>query len=160
MKRGSGLRRRTPLPRGTAALKRSAPLTAKHSDAPSRKGRGRHAASGELKPLNDFPPKVRALVRHRSGLICEACGAERAVIHHHRRPRRREGWRPGTNVASNALHIGLVCDEWIERQNRAGALEVGQLLTAEQDPAAVPVAYRGRWVLLDDLGHVHPWRAG
>lgn len=140
--------------RKAGSLKRSGPIVPKPRS--SRVG----AATGKPKPLNDFSPAVRALVRKRSGGVCEACGLETAVLHHHRRPRRRDGWRPGTNEPSNALHLGVDCNERIEHQDRAGALALGQLLHAEQDPAAEPVLYRGARVLLADDGSVLPVEIG
>ena len=132
------------------ALRRSGPILPKPRAA--RVG----AATGQPKPLNDFSPATRKLVRERSGGLCEACGDEPAVLHHHRRPRRRDGWRPGTNEASNALHLGVDCNERIEVDDRLGALELGQLLHADQDPAAEPVLRRGEWVLLTDDGRYEP----
>ncbi len=140
-------------PADTAVLEMPRPRSSERIPAGRRVG----AATGNPKPINDFSPTTRALVRERSGGRCEACGAEPAVIHHHRRPRRHDGWRPGTNEASNDLRIGLDCNERIEHQDRAGAYPLGQLLHAEQDPAVEPVLYRGRWVLLGDDGSVEPY---
>jgi hypothetical protein len=102
---------------------------------------------------NTNPSRVAvAIVRARSGGVCEICGARRANQIHHRRPRGMGGSRRvSTNRAANLLDVDDGCHERIER-NREWAREHGYLVAQQQDPDAVPVNLWGRWVLLDDSG--------
>ena len=137
-------------------MKRTAPLVrmTKRQRRTARRHYGQ--ATGLPKPLNEFPPAVRRIIKVRAEGRCEICNGRRGVMAHHRRPRRREGWREGTNVASNGLWICADCDHRMECSGpgRRKALDLGQILGSWQDPAVERVLYRGRVVVLGDDGTV------
>ncbi|TKG67028.1 hypothetical protein [Prauserella endophytica] len=106
-----------------------------------------------------IPKRVKDRVKERSGGICEArvaCQGAQAVQIHHRRPRGMGGSRvPGTNEASNLLHLCLECHLWVEK-HRLDAADNGWLLKQEQDPTKVSaVIGESRW-RLDDNGDYLP----
>jgi 5-methylcytosine-specific restriction protein A len=99
-----------------------------------------------------FPPAVRALVEARSEGVCEGCGNGRATEIHHRRPRGMGGSRrPATAKASNALHFCGDCHRYAE-SNREIAVARGWIVLQSEDPASVPVTYRGHSLRIDDAG--------
>ncbi|MGE2733807.1 HNH endonuclease [Mycolicibacterium vaccae] len=104
----------------------------------------------------DFPPPVVEIVDERAGGRCERCGEIASDLqNHHRRPRGSGGSRrPDTNVASNAGRLCGLCHRTVESY-RAKAYDEGWLVRQSQSPMATPVLYRGRWVLLDDLGDTY-----
>lgn len=80
------------------------------------------------------------LVAVRSADRCEfvRCG-DLGAHTHHRRPRRLGGSREaGTNLPSNLVRLCVEHHELVE-SDRSRALEMGLLLHANDDPAAVPV---------------------
>lgn len=82
---------------------------------------------------------VRDLIAERSGGICEMACFLAAVHVHHRRPRRIGGSSaPDTNSASNLLKLCMFHHEAIEA-NRSWAYEWGLILSANADPARIPV---------------------
>ncbi|MFD3426057.1 hypothetical protein [Nocardia fluminea] len=93
-----------------------------------------------------------AIVRRRSGTVCEVCGARRANQIHHRRPRGAGGTRrPETNSPSALLDLCNECHALIESR-REWARDHGYLVRQHLDPATTPVWLWGRWVLLADDG--------
>ena len=98
-----------------------------------------------------FPDDVRAAIRARSGSKCELCGLARAAQIHHRRPRAAGSTRrPETNFATNGLHVCGDCHDRVE-SDRGEALDNGWLVSQNEDPAAIPVLYRGESLFLDQI---------
>jgi hypothetical protein len=101
-----------------------------------------------------FPLEVRNTIRARAENRCEVCGLYVIAELHHRRARGMGSTnRPETNTASNGLGTCRECHRLIEG-NRGLASTCGWLVDQYTDPASVPVVYRGRTVLLDDLGNL------
>lgn len=149
-------------------LKRLTPLTAK---SPLRRNAWlrevspkRAASAGNAAKPNRPQPAVSAATRKalaaRSGGWCEmalpGCAGRAADPAH--RNGRGMGGRKGAakelhDRLSNVLHACRRCHEtthWAP----AWACRLGLMLRTGQDPAAVPVLYRGVWVLLADDGAV------
>lgn len=109
--------------------------------------------------MSGFKPLVRGIVRERSGNCCEvqvACPGVAGVQLHHRRNRAMGGSsREDTNLPGNALHVCLMCHEYIGR-NPAQAYEKGWLVRQSAEPALIPVFYRGEWLRLDNVGGIRP----
>lgn len=103
--------------------------------------------------VTGFSADVRAQLMKRSSGVCEVCGNARAEEMHHRRPRGMGGSkRTETNTASAGIHICSACHSMIER-HRNIAMLCGWLVSQyEDEPASVPVMYRGDLVRLDDDG--------
>jgi len=96
---------------------------------------------------------ARLAVYRRSRAVCEVCGNRPGQSWHHRKNRSQGGrWTP-----ANGLHVcgdGTTgCHGWIGA-NPAESYKNGWLVRSTFDPAAIPVRYRGRLVLLDDDGGV------
>lgn len=109
--------------------------------------------------MTGFSAAVRQLVTERSGGVCEiqvACTGSRASAVHHRRPRGFGGsnlaW---VNQAGNALATCEPCHRFVE-SNRTAATRKGLLVSlfTLHPSAYVVLKYRGRSVLLDDMGGV------
>ena len=105
-----------------------------------------------------FPPHVKELILTRSSGHCEVISGswctQRADQYHHRRPRGAGGTRrASSNAASNGLHVCHMCHHYIEDQRRKAFLR-GWLVPQAGDPLTAPVMWRGRQVLLDDLGGI------
>src|SRR5512139_3902605 len=113
--------------------------------------------------VTGFPNRVRDVIAEREGGRCARCGT--SILSgghmHHRRPRQRGGTKSSTtNGPANGLHLCPGCHDWIE-SNREAARRDGWLLYQNQDPAQVPVAYRGSYwtgqaVRLNEDGTVTP----
>lgn len=107
--------------------------------------------------MTGFSPAVRALVAERSNGVCEVCGNERALHHHHRRARNMGSTkRPETNMPANAIHACARCHTDLIEKHRSVALLCGWLVGQYSDPGSVPLLYRGVYVRLDDDGGIHP----
>lgn len=96
---------------------------------------------------------ARSAVYRRSKGVCEACGNWPSNSWHHRKNRSQGGaW-----TAVNGLHVcgdGMSgCHGWIGAHPTESYAR-GWLVRGSFDPAAIPVRYRGRLVLLDDDGDV------
>lgn len=104
--------------------------------------------------MTGFPSAVRAVIHRRADWWCERCGVVRGTEAHHRRTRAMGGTKRGsTNVASNAGWLCEWCHRWITGHPDIGRQE-GWVVRQKDDPATIPVRYRGTWVLLDDLGNM------
>jgi len=104
--------------------------------------------------MSGFSPKVRTIIHQRAEWWCERCGLARGVQAHHRRARGMGSTRrPESNGASNAGWLCLPCHHWAETHREAARSE-GWLLRQNDDPATIPVLYRGTLVVLDDLGNL------
>jgi hypothetical protein len=143
VKQRKALQRRTPLKAKTQLSQRSIPRS-----------------SGPVKPrkhpaVTKAEKDTRNIVRTRSGGLCELHGGHRGDSMHHRKNRSQGGqWTPG-----NILHL---CGDgttgahgWITEHPLAAEIN-GWAVKSTENPSAVPVLYRGRWVLLDDEGGITP----
>ena len=85
---------------------------------------------------------------------CERCGNRPPEQIHHRKPRGRGGTSdPAINNPTNLVAICAPCHLAIEL-GRADAYADGWLVHNSDDPAAVPLRYRGRLAQLTDDGDV------
>lgn len=100
---------------------------------------------------------IRDAVYEREGMTCSLCsGTEGPFQIHHRRPRGMGGTRRlDANGMSNLVLVDEDCHSGIE-SHRTMAYLNGWLVPQQADPALVPFLYRGRWVLLTELGAVEP----
>ena len=100
-----------------------------------------------------FSDSTKALVRQRTGMVCDRCGIR--VMHphyHHRRPRGMGGSAERTTgMASNALLLHPACHEWIEK-NRAESASRGWIVRSWEQPQDVACFIHGDWVLLQPDG--------
>lgn len=102
----------------------------------------------------EFPPVVLGIVHNRSAWVCELCGLSRAAEHHHRRPRGQGSTkRPDSSTAAACLHVCRPCHRLAEHERNL-ATTCGWLVSQYDSPVSVPVVYRGRRVVLDDLGNI------
>lgn len=107
-----------------------------------------------------IPPRVLAVVLHRSHGMCEVCCAVGTQTHH-RRPRGMGGSTdPVTNTPANLLRVcgagsATGCHFLIET-NRARSYNLGLLIRRHVPPTDVPVLLRHGWVFLNDEGNYLP----
>jgi len=94
---------------------------------------------------------VRALVRARSGGVCEVCGNARATNYQHRKNRSQGGlWS-----ASNGLAVcgtGTTGCHGRIHANPAEAVSKGHQVRSYADPLLIPVLTRHGWLRLTDAG--------
>lgn len=178
MKPGKPLRRtgfaprQSPLPPGTAGLKR-VPLERKSE---LRNTKPLEAAQSlKRKPLVAKRPVVtpeeklaRELVEARSGLRCEGCGRPGPCEWAHRVGRAQGGpwtaenglWLCGDLTGGHAPTSGGGCHPWSHSAaGRPVCEKRGWILRRNQDPLMTPVLIAGRGlVLLDAVGGVTPYR--
>lgn len=101
-----------------------------------------------------FTPAVHAVIRERSGGVCEGCGAERAWDAHHRHPRKMGGTkRAWIGLPSNAAHFCRQCHT-VAETNRTLAKLLGWLVPEGHDPELERFLYRGEYRLLTSDGGV------
>jgi len=105
--------------------------------------------------MSRIPPAVLALIRERSGGLCEVCG-RRAESTHHRKPGGMGGSKdPAAHSPANLLRVcgdgTRGCHGAIE-SDRAWSYINGRLLRQGSSPADVPVLLRHGWVLLTEDG--------
>lgn len=106
--------------------------------------------------MTGFSAAVRTTIRQRADGWCERCGLQRGTEMHHRRTRGMGGSKQeDTNTASNALHLCSPCHTYITEHPR-DAYNHGWSVLSHQNPADIPVEYRGDWVYLDSLGNLQP----
>lgn len=148
MKRSAPIARRTPLTSSTP-LARSSALAPKHTRKPAK----RRGSSG-------VPAKVRAALKVRSGGVCEiqAPGCSMRATEDSHRLKVGMGGRHGAaavrhHVLSQLLHACHGCHRGLH-EAPAAAYWAGRMLREGEDPTAVPVLYRNRWVLLADDGSI------
>ena len=144
MKRTGTLARRTPLARTASAPKHTRTVS-----KPKRRPSG-------------IPAAVRAALKLRSGGECEirAPGCEVRATDASHRLGVKMGGRHGAaaarhHVLSQILHSCRGCHSLIHFAP-AAAYWQGWMLRENEDPTAVPVLYRGCWVLLDNSGGTTP----
>jgi hypothetical protein len=145
LERKTPLRNRKPMKRGTAKLSAVTPLSSKRKYDPTEE-----------------PCKV--VVKKRSGGICEICGIRPGQSVHHRLKQSQQGpWTPG-----NCMHLcgdgrgpdgchGMVSNTRAEYYEKGWLVSPGAWLPSSPvDPPWLekPLLYRGRLVLLDEVGGV------
>lgn len=100
-----------------------------------------------------IPAKIRTLLREREDNYCAKCGMTFANNAHHRKTRSQGG----QDVLSNLLLLcgsGTTgCHGWITEHPFDSYLN-GWSVRRADDPAKVPLFYRGTLVYLDDLGNL------
>jgi hypothetical protein len=104
--------------------------------------------------VTGFSAAVRTTIRQRADNYCEICGRKPGVEVHHRRSRNMGSTkRPETNEPANGL---LTCreDHRLIEANPTLAEVMGWVVPQHADPASEMVIYRGRAVLLDNLGNL------
>lgn len=107
--------------------------------------------------MTGFCASVRRTIISRADFWCERCGGQLGVEAHHRRPRGAGGTsRESTNTASNGLWLCRQCHDRTE-SHRTEAYEYGWLVRQTEEPADIPVLYRGTLVLLNDLGGIEDY---
>lgn len=85
---------------------------------------------------------------------CERCGDRPPEQIHHRKPRAMGGTSdPAVNSPANLVAICAYCHLAIEL-GRTDAFLDGWLVRNSEDPAEIPVRYRGRFVQLTGNGDV------
>lgn len=95
--------------------------------------------------------KTRTAVRARSDSWCERCGLKHATDMHHRKNRSQSGkWHP-----ANIVHLCALCHVEITA-HPTDSQNTGFTVLSHQDPAEIPVLYRGAWVFVDDRGNLQP----
>ncbi|WP_083213337.1 HNH endonuclease [Mycobacterium malmoense] len=99
--------------------------------------------------------KTRPLLRQRGDHVCEVCGLEFANNAHHRKNKSQGGQDDLSNLLLLCGSGTTGCHGWIT-EHPAEAYAKGWSVRSTDDPADVPVLYRGSWIRLDDLGNVHP----
>lgn len=104
-----------------------------------------------------IPAANRAMVERRSGGICESCGAAPATDVHHRQYLSRGGTHDvhnlidlcgGASGLAGGNHSG--CHGRAHKDGEREGLAIGRGYRSE----LIPVLYRGRWAVLDDVGGV------
>lgn len=103
--------------------------------------------------MSGFPQSVRDVVAHRSGLLCEGCGAQSPLQLHHRKYRSRGG----PDTASNALALcGLGNISGCHGTAHGGYVgeSIGWAVRSGHDPLLVPVFRRtdSTWWRFDNDG--------
>lgn len=92
---------------------------------------------------------TRVAVQERSNGVCERCDASRATDMHHRKNRSQSGkWHP-----ANIMHLCRLCHVEITSEPKKST-QAGWTVQERENPADVPVVYRGRRALLNDQCHV------
>lgn len=99
--------------------------------------------------------QVRSIVQERAEGCCERCGQWGGLTLHHRRKKSQSkggGWSiPNCVMVHGSGTTG--CHGWIESNPDAAEIE-GFHCRPWQDPAAIPVLYRGSMAFLTDDGRV------
>lgn len=166
MKRGGRLKTTTPLVRKTPLRQVSGK---KQTEGGSRFSTlDRKPAASLAKPMKRarwtpaVPAKVRAGLAARSGGRCEMTlpGCTGTATDPAHRLKQGMGGRQGAakvehDRLSNLLHACRTCHARTH-SNPADAYRLGLMLREGQAPEQVPVAYRGRMVLLDNDGGITP----
>jgi len=147
MKRSGPPQRKTPMPRGTSVLARSALKPRKpflRTGGLSRRAREErlavHFAPG-TKPAparraaqhrkDTIPPKVRRMVNARDPW-CVHCGSPRSLHQHHRRLKGDGGdSRSHTDCACNLVRLCAACHIWVHGKDRPEAEAEGLIIPAE-----------------------------
>ena len=119
--------------------------------AKSDKGRRTAAA------VSDELREAKLLTYAREGGMCGRCGQARADECQHRLARGMGGSTlDSTHAPSHLVWLCRACHLWAERGARTQAAVDGFVIFhGEQQPADIPILYRGTWALLDDVGTVH-----
>ncbi len=112
--------------------------------------------------MSRIPPAVLALIRERSGGLCEVCGRRAESTHHRKRGGMGGSKDPAARSPANLLRVcgdgTRGCHGMIE-SNRTVSYENGRLVRQGDSPTDVPVLLRNRWTLLTEDGQYTevPW---
>lgn len=101
--------------------------------------------------MNKVEKTARAMVRERSGGVCEVCGTARATNYQHRKNRSQAGeWSVvnGLDVCGSGT---TGCHGWIHA-NPTKSYERGWMVHSWDDPANVPVRIGCHLVFLTPTG--------
>jgi len=143
------LRNKTEL-RSTTPPDRTSGLTRSELVARPKKRKPGEAAAEKL---------ARALVRARSGGICEVCGRQPAREFQHRKAQVHGGEYSAVNGLDVCGHGNVSGCHGHIHQNPTAAYEQGWSVRSGHDPAVRPVWFAGRGlVLLRADGSVSPYR--
>lgn len=117
----------------------------------SSKGRWAMIGQRPAKQPKRIPARNEAIVKRRSGGVCESCGARPATNVHHRKYLSRGGTHDVHNLF-DLCGMGNVkgCHGRAHKDGEREGLAIGRSYRSE----LVPVLYRGRWATLDDDGGV------
>jgi hypothetical protein len=106
------------------------------------------------------PARLKSSLVERASGACEVCGSRSANNAHHR----KNLSQGGTHELSNLLLLcgsgTTLCHGWITEHPGAAKREYGWSVWRSDEPADVPVLYRGQWVKLDNDGNVHVLKKG
>ncbi|AEJ94029.1 HNH endonuclease [Mycobacterium phage JuicyJay] len=100
--------------------------------------------------------QCREIVRNRADDLCERCGSGGGLTLHHRRNRSQMPKSRHWEVANASYLCGdgtRGCHGWATVNPRAAAKE-GWHVKPWEEPADIPVRYRGEWVLLREDGSI------
>lgn len=160
MKRNRPLRRHAWLRTNTQLRAKTQPkrfgITPGSSSVQPKRSTGLQPKPAPMTPEEKHGKKV---VRARSLVgevrMCEICGTARATDWHHRVNRSQGGtWDPANGLDLCRRDHARVTD------TRSEFYGNGWLVKPWDDPLTRPVLYRGRWVLLNNHGHVTPTSKG
>lgn len=101
-------------------------------------------------------PATRRLLRQRADGRCEVCGLAWPTNSHHRKNRSQGGGDELSNLLAVCGSGTTECHGYITEHPGESYLK-GWSVRQSQDPAEVPVLYRGIYVLLDNLGNLHDY---
>jgi len=105
--------------------------------------------------MSRIPTAALALIRARSGDLCEVCGRPAESTHHRKRGGMGGSKDPAAHSPANLLRVcgdgTRGCHEMIE-SNRTASYENGRLVRQGDSPTDVPVLLRHRWTLLTEDG--------
>lgn len=100
---------------------------------------------------NDVPLSTRLSVNKRSKGRCEVCFVSAATDVHHRKRRREKD-----HSVTNCLHLCRACHRRTHERPAASRDRGWIVSSCVDDPATVPVLYRGVWVVLTDEAELLP----
>ena len=100
-----------------------------------------------------IPAKVRSALRQREDNWCARCGHSLANNAHHRKNKSQGGQDVLSNLVLLCGSGTTGCHGWVTG-HPLEAYANGLSVRSHDDPAAIPVLYRGTKVLLDDLGNL------
>jgi hypothetical protein len=104
----------------------------------------------------EFTAEVHAVIKERSGGMCEVCDGARAWDAHHRHPRKSGGTkRDWIGYPSNGAAVCRDCHNLIESRRNLSML-LGWLVPEGSNPESERFLYRGEYCRLTADGSVVP----
>lgn len=101
------------------------------------------------RPQKAIPETLRQAIAERSGGVCEGCGIARATNIHHRQYLSRGG----QHTLTNTLHLcGTGNTSGCHGRAHTDGSDIGWSVHRWEDPALIPVDYRGQLRWLTDEG--------